>query len=903
MGNWAGSDLAPTLPADGTYTLILAGYTGNSKGSTYSFEAFQGTTSTESLTTGSEFSGSLVTPGDQFVFTFTGSIGQKIAYDGISANSNLYAQLLDPEGATIFSGLNPGNNIGPFSLATPGTYRLIIGGTGRATGKFDFRLLDEASQPKVQVNTTEAELTASLSAPATRQVLVAYGTADDTATAAGGDYRPASGVLRFEPGQTTASVAVQALNKIITKSSDFFVNLSNPVGATIAAGQGTGTVTIRPSGSANVGGEVFNDVNGNGAIDSGDLGIGGVTVELLGASSIVLASATTDASGNFTISGINPGSYTLAELVPSGYVQTAPPSGGTLAVTLGDGQALSGLNFGFFQPAAVSGQLFEDDNQNGQVDGQEAGLMGWTIRLLNSKGQVVSSATTDSGGNYAITALGPGAYTLTALLQAGYIDTVPSSGSYAFTATSGAQLSGTNFGVFKTVSLAVTGLSTLPGSGLQSSMSLVVQWSDANNGTAAAAGSYYDLVTIKNTSTNQVLASAPVLYDASARGKLGAGASAAQKYNFRLPDGPAGVGQIQFSVTADYTSLVSTAQGNPGQSATLTTTSILALYPDLQVTNFSATPGSGLQSGSHVVLAWDDANTGNGPTKGSWYDSVTLTNITTGEVLDSAVLYYDESAGGNGPIASGDFRAHQFALVLPDGSRGVGQLQFAVTTNVYKQFFEFNTSGPGGTSTAFSNNSASLKLASVLAIYPDLSVSGLSLAPASGLESGDPLTVSWSDANTGTGPVNAAFSDRVVIQNVTTGVTLATQDIAYDPVPRPSDPCRPVPFSTVSVHVAPRHGGRRADSDLGHDRLLQANLRVEPGGLGRREHRRGKQFGGRECDRDARALRRPCDLRRLGAEPDDRRSRPADGELVGDQPGDRRHDNRGLDRLGDRLAG
>ena len=96
---------------------------------------------------------------------------------------------------------------------------------------------------KLQVNTTEADLTVTLSSAATEQVLVQYSTADGTATRR----RPVQAKYRASPvwpGQTTATVEVQAINLVITSSIYFDVNLSSPVGATIASGGGTGIVTI-----------------------------------------------------------------------------------------------------------------------------------------------------------------------------------------------------------------------------------------------------------------------------------------------------------------------------------------------------------------------------------------------------------------------------------------------------------------------------------------------------------------------------------------------------------------------------------------------------------------------------------------------------------------------------------
>src|SRR5262249_53982298 len=89
-------------------------------------------------------------------------------------------------------------------------------------------------------------------------------------------------------------------------------------------------------------------------------------------------------------------------------------------------------------------------------------------------------------------------------------------------------------------------------------------------------------------------------------------------------------------------------------------------------------------------------------------------------------------------------------------------------TDVYNQVFHSDTS--------------SKTITSALTAYPDLTVVDLGISPASGLESGDMLTVVWSDANIlGTAAVSSPFVDHVIITNTTTNQTLATQDLTYDP--------------------------------------------------------------------------------------------------------------------------
>lgn len=90
--------------------------------------------------------------------------------------------------------------------------------------------------------TKPASFTVSLSAAPTAPITVAYATSSGTATS-GSDFLATSGTLTFAPGQTTKSVVVQVVGDTVDEPDEqFVVNLSNPVGASIADGQGTGLI-------------------------------------------------------------------------------------------------------------------------------------------------------------------------------------------------------------------------------------------------------------------------------------------------------------------------------------------------------------------------------------------------------------------------------------------------------------------------------------------------------------------------------------------------------------------------------------------------------------------------------------------------------------------------------------
>ncbi|NOT55085.1 MAG: hypothetical protein HOP18_10805, partial [Deltaproteobacteria bacterium] len=109
--------------------------------------------------------------------------------------------------------------------------------------------------------------TVSLSPASSSPVMVNYATVNGTA-AAGSDYTATSGTLTFNPGETTKTVTVVVAGDSTAELNEtFLVNLSGASGASIADGQGRGTIlnddgpTLRindiPATEGNVGNKNF----------------------------------------------------------------------------------------------------------------------------------------------------------------------------------------------------------------------------------------------------------------------------------------------------------------------------------------------------------------------------------------------------------------------------------------------------------------------------------------------------------------------------------------------------------------------------------------------------------------------------------------------------------------------
>ena len=218
-----------------------------------------------------------------------------------------------------------------------------------------------------------------------------------------------------------------------------------------------------PSGGAS--GEVYNDLNDSGNLDPGDPGLSGWEVDLYDSNDNFIASQLTDANGDFDFQGLNPGTYTVEEVVQAGWTQTAPPSL-TFTISVTAGSTATGLDFGNFQNITISGQAYDDLNGNGTEEPGEPGLKDWTIDLFDVHGDLIATTTTDANGDYNFADLGPGSYTVEEELQPGWIQTQPAPpGTYTVSAASGQNAPGLDFGDYQLVTYSGTVYDDLNGNG------------------------------------------------------------------------------------------------------------------------------------------------------------------------------------------------------------------------------------------------------------------------------------------------------------------------------------------------------------------------------------------------------------------------------------------------------
>jgi len=208
---------------------------------------------------------------------------------------------------------------------------------------------------------------------------------------------------------------------------------------------------------AAIAGKVFVDPNLNNDLDSGELGLAGVAVQLWrkeAGSYHFVSETVTDSAGNYRFDDLAPGTYRVTELQPGGYLSVGARAGnvsghsrGTVidADTIADISLLGGeesLNndFAEVQPASLSGHVYHDANDNGLRESGESGISGTTTRIIRQADAFAPTmayeTTTQSNGFWSISDLYPGMYEIEEVQPSDYLDGQDSAGSLGGTANS-----------------------------------------------------------------------------------------------------------------------------------------------------------------------------------------------------------------------------------------------------------------------------------------------------------------------------------------------------------------------------------------------------------------------------------------------------------------------------------
>ncbi|AFY54222.1 RHS repeat-associated core domain protein [Rivularia sp. PCC 7116] len=154
-----GSDIEIVLDSTDTYILAIKGNNGTNQVD-YNFQIITPDIITEPLVLDTDVVSEITEKGEQDIYTFTGSLGQRLFLDTLIDRWDFQATLISPSGEKIVNSIrmyfDGSNSTTPVILPEAGTYQLIIDGSGEATGEYGFSLIDVSAAPVLEVETLTA---------------------------------------------------------------------------------------------------------------------------------------------------------------------------------------------------------------------------------------------------------------------------------------------------------------------------------------------------------------------------------------------------------------------------------------------------------------------------------------------------------------------------------------------------------------------------------------------------------------------------------------------------------------------------------------------------------------------------------------------------------------------------
>jgi len=171
--------------------------------------------------------------------------------------------------------------------------------------------------------------------------------------------------------------------------------------------------------------------------------IAGVTIQLFDENNELVAETVTDETGNYTFDTLVPGTYSVVQVQPNGFLDggdvVGTIDGQTVGetstndrfdgITLNSGDEAVDFNFCEHEPASIKGTVYHDRNNNGIQDEGEEGIAGVVIELFDVDGNLVQTAITDEDGHYCFEDLPPGEYKIREQQPDGFDDGIDTVGN------------------------------------------------------------------------------------------------------------------------------------------------------------------------------------------------------------------------------------------------------------------------------------------------------------------------------------------------------------------------------------------------------------------------------------------------------------------------------------------
>ena len=178
-------------------------------------------------------------------------------------------------------------------------------------------------------------------------------------------------------------------------------------------------------------GTIYRDADRSESLEGGEKLYQGVTVDLLDNAGNVVATTTTDASGAYTFTNLEEGTYKVRvrkEGPIADLDQTEDPdatkdnTSGDITLELND-PIKENVNFGYISDNSISGTVYRDDNRSGALNSGESGYPEQTVQLLDKDGTVIATTKTDANGMYSFDKLPDGTYSVKVVKDGALADT------------------------------------------------------------------------------------------------------------------------------------------------------------------------------------------------------------------------------------------------------------------------------------------------------------------------------------------------------------------------------------------------------------------------------------------------------------------------------------------------
>ncbi len=200
---------------------------------------------------------------------------------------------------------------------------------------------------------------------------------------------------------------------------------------TIEAGKTTTLPPLSLQAYGDITGSLWDDLNEDGKQGEEELLLSGITIQLQMKEKekeryTPVKDELTDKKGEYAFTQLVPGTYRLVVMLPeegrvtSHQGESKKQQFSFLDIQLDNGESVTFAPIGITLPSGIEAFAFWDSNNDGKKGVYERPIPGTQVNILDEKGQMIASASTDQEGRAAFKEMMPGKYRAQFILPEGY---------------------------------------------------------------------------------------------------------------------------------------------------------------------------------------------------------------------------------------------------------------------------------------------------------------------------------------------------------------------------------------------------------------------------------------------------------------------------------------------------